>query len=185
MSTKRDLQAEMKQFRNAESLLQLGARVPIVMEMTRLSSWFLRKLSREIHGEAPRKGQVPNSDQWYLRRRNNLQASLFCSFYDAMKQSCTPPPDECHLLIHSYRQLQQAVSAAGIRDLMPLDRAWWLVKALKIRSLQRACCQVCQGRYLQPWGRVTRHFICWNCRQNGYRINGRGVVVASLPQVAG
>lgn len=185
MSTKRALQMEIQQYRHAQSLLQLGARVPIVMEMTRLSSWFLRKLSLEIHGEPPRKGQVPNSDLWYLRRRNNLQASLFCSFYDALQQSTVPPMDECHLLIHSYRQLQQALAAAGIGELMPIDRAWWLVKALKIKSLQRACCQACRGRYLQPWGRVTRHFVCWDCRQRGYRINARGVAVAPVLKAAG
>ncbi len=185
MSTKRALQAEIQQYRHAECLLQLGARVPIVMEMTRLSSWFLRKLSLEIHGEPPRKGQVPNSDLWYLRRRNNLQASLFCSFYDAIKRSAVPPVDECHLLIQSYRQLQQALSAAGMGDLMPIDRAWWLVKAVKIKSLQRASCQACQGRYLQPWGRVTRHFLCWDCRRKGYRISARGIAVAPVAKTVG
>ncbi len=170
MSTKRALQAEIQQYRNAERLLLLGARVPIVMEMTRLSSWFLRKLSLEIRGEAPRKGQIPNSDQWYLRRQNNLEASLFCALYDGLKKHPETGMDECALLVAAYSQLRSAFEAAGTAAAMSIDRAWWLIKSLQIKTLRRARCRVCQGRYLQAWSRLERNFLCWDCRQQGYTV---------------
>ena len=172
MSTKRALQSEIHQYRNAERLLVLGARVPIVMEMTRLSSWFLRKLSLEIRGEAPRKGQVPNSDQWYLRRQNNLEASLFCALYEALKKCAEAGTDECALLVGAYSQVRAAFGAAGASTGMSIDRAWWLVKSLQIKNLRRARCRVCQGRYLQAWSRLERSFLCWECRQQGYTVAG-------------
>ena len=172
MSTKRALQLEIRQYRNAERLLLLGARVPIVMEMTRLSSWFLRKLSLEIRGEAPRKGQVPNSDQWYLRRQNNLEASLFCATYESLKKVADAGTDECALLVGAYSQVRTAFGAAGVAAGMSIDRAWWLVKSVQIKNLRRARCRVCQGRYLQAWSRLERNFLCWECRQQGYAVTG-------------
>ncbi len=172
MSTKRALQSEIRQYRNAERLLGLGARVPIVMEMTQLSSWFLRKLSLEIRGEAPRKGQIPNSDQWYLRRQNNLEASLFCALYEGLKKHAEAGTDECALLVGAYSQLRTAFTAAGAVTAMSIDRAWWLVKSVQIKNLRRARCRVCQGRYLQAWSRLERSFLCWECRQQGYTVAG-------------
>ncbi len=172
MSTKRALQAEILQYRNAERLFQLGARVPIVVEMTRLSSWFLRKLSLEIRGEAPRKGQIPNSDQWYLRRQNQLQASLFCAIYDGLKRVAREDADECALLVSAYSELRRAVEAAGLTMLMSVDRAWWLLKSLQIKALQRSRCRACGGRYLQAWGKLERHFLCSDCRSQGYTLAG-------------
>ncbi len=172
MSTKRALQTEIQQYRNAERLLQLGARVPIVMEMTRLSSWFLRKLSLEITGEAPRKGQVPNSDQWYLRRHNNLEASLFCAYYDTLKRTLQSDIDDCTLLVASYSQLHNVLEVAGLAAAMSIDRAWWLVKLLQIKTLRRLRCRVCNGSYLQAWGKLEKNFLCWGCRQQGYTLHG-------------
>ncbi len=172
MSTKRDLQTEILQYRNAERLFRLGARVPIVMEMTRLSSWFLRKLSLEIRGEAPRKGQIPNSDQWYLRRQNHLQASLFCAIYDRLKQQALQEEDPCGLLVSAYGELAAVMEAAGLTLQMSIDRAWWLVKSLQIRNLQRSRCRVCGGRYLQVWGKLERNFLCGHCRAQGYVLTG-------------
>ncbi len=164
MSTKRELQVEIRQYRNAERLLSLGARVPIVMEMTRLSSWFLRKLSLEIHGEPPRKGQIPNSDQWYLRRQNHLQASLFCSIHDAFRRHAGHDPDRCTLLVSAYAHWRQTIEASGTTPVMSVDRAWWLVKSIEIRNLQRSRCRVCRGRFLQVWGKLEKHFVCSECR---------------------
>ncbi|MDE1989089.1 MAG: hypothetical protein KGI82_01360 [Betaproteobacteria bacterium] len=172
MSTKRALQTEILQYRNAEQLFRLGARVPIVAEMTHLSSWFLRKLSLEIRGEAPRKGQIPNSDQWYLRRQNHLQASLFCAIYDSVKRVACDEADECALLVSAYSELGRALEAAGITLLMSVDRAWWLLKSLQIRNLQRARCRACGARYLQPWGKLERNFLCGDCRSRGYTLAG-------------
>ncbi|MDE2342752.1 MAG: hypothetical protein KGL63_05065, partial [Betaproteobacteria bacterium] len=159
-------------YRNAEQLFRLGARVPIVAEMTHLSSWFLRKLSLEIRGEAPRKGQIPNSDQWYLRRQNHLQASLFCAIHDSLKRVSHDQADDCTLLVSAYSELGRAVEAAGLPLLMSVDRAWWLLKSLQIRNLQRARCRVCGARYLQPWGKLERNFLCSDCRGRGYTLAG-------------
>ncbi len=164
MSTKRALQTELQQYRNAEALLALGARVPIVYEMTRLSSWFLRKLSFEILGVAPRKGQMPNSDQWYLRRHNNLQASLFSSLYETLShlEDCAENP--CHHLATAYKGFSHCIEAAGLESLMTIDRAWWLVKLMQIKNLKRSRCRICHARYIYAYNKIDQKFICWGCR---------------------
>jgi Flagellar transcriptional activator (FlhC). len=166
MATKRDLQQEMQRYRQAERLLQLGARVPVVVDMTRLSSWFLRKLSLEINGVSPKKGQIPNSDQWYLRRKNLLQSSLFCQIYQKLMQLTDVPTDECTLLMEGYAQWRATIVACGLEPQLSIDRAWWLIKAIKMRSLQPCRCRDCQGQFLQPWSRVRHNFRCESCRSH-------------------
>lgn len=164
MVTKRDLQQEMYRYRQAERLLQMGARVPVVVDMTRLSSWFLRKLSYEINGVPPKKGQVPNSDQWYLRRKNLLQASLFCQIYQKLTNLTDTPMDECTLLMEGYAQWREVILSCGLVPQLTIDRAWWLIKAIKIRTLQPCRCLDCRGPFLQAWSRVRYNFRCESCR---------------------
>jgi flagellar transcriptional activator FlhC len=163
MSTKRALRTELRQYRNAERLFELGARVPIVFEMTRLSSWFLRKLSLEIRGEAPRKGQIPNSDQWYLRRQNNLQASLFYALYENLPHPGDGDFDDCDRLVAAYSQFRDSLLAADLECVLSIDRAWWLVKSVAIRNLRRYQCRHCKGRYIHGYGRLERSFLCPDC----------------------
>lgn len=169
MATKRDLQMEIGRYRQAERLLQLGARVPIVADMTRLSSWFLRKLSLEINGEAPRKGQVPNSDQWYLRRKHLLQSSLFCQIHQQLSRLSHDPSDECGLLVDGYAHWREIVVDCGLEPQLTIDRAWWLVKAIKMRSLQPCRCVACQGLFLQSWSRARNNYRCEVCRPEQQR----------------
>ncbi|NDU85080.1 MAG: hypothetical protein G3H99_00480 [Ferrovum sp.] len=166
MSTKRDLQQEIFRYRQAEKLLSLGARVPVVMDMTHLSSWFLRKLSLEINGKAPSKGQIPNSDQWYLRRKNLLQSSLFCQIYQRLEKVTEESVDDCTLLVEGYIQWRCWIQSCGLSPQLTLDRAWWLVKSLKIKNLQQCRCLGCQARYLQPWARVRHSYRCPECRSS-------------------
>ena len=102
MATRRELSQEIQRYRQAEALLRLGLRVPVVCEMTRLSHWFLRKLALEISGEAPAKGQVPNSELWYLRGRNNLHASLFLSLYRPLQQVADDAVEPAEMLIVAF-----------------------------------------------------------------------------------
>ncbi|WP_297472654.1 FlhC family transcriptional regulator [Ferrovum sp.] len=165
MATKRDLQQEIRRYRQAERLLELGARVPVVADLTHLSSWFLRKLSLEINGEAPRKGQIPNSDQWYLRRKHLLQSSLFCQIYSRVKNLVGEDEDGCTSLMEGYSQWRDVVLSCGLSPCLTLDRAWWLVKSLEMRHLQQCRCQGCQGLYVQPWSRLRQGYRCEPCRQ--------------------
>ncbi len=164
MATKRDLQGEIRRYRQAERLLQLGARVPVVADMTRLSSWFLRKLSLEINGQAPRKGQVPNSDQWYLRRKHLLQSSLFCQTYQRLVRIEHASTDECDLLVDGYAQWRTMMVTCGLEPQLSIDRAWWLIKALRMRSLQPCRCVECHGPFLQSWSRARHGFRCESCK---------------------
>lgn len=165
MATKRSLLAEVARYRQAERLLALGARVPVVLEMTRLSSWFLRKLAREVCGTAPRKGQVPNSELWYLRGRNNLQASMFMALYEQTAALGGRTVDPCDLLIAVYERYASVLRSAGIEPVLTVDRAWWLIKSFRIRNLKLVCCEHCGGRFVRHFGDLERGYACDSCRQ--------------------
>ncbi len=164
MSTKKAIQNEIVQYRHAEQLLQLGARVPVVMEMTHLSSWFLRKLSTEVQGRWPRKGQIPNSDQWYMRRKNHIQATLFCLIFDSLKKYSSMGTSTTELLVLAYPEWLQCMEICGLAVTMSFDRAWWLIKSVEIKNLQLAHCRRCRARYLQPWGKLERFYECEECQ---------------------
>jgi flagellar transcriptional activator FlhC len=164
MATKRELLSEIRRYKQAEQLLSLGARVPVVYEMTRLSNWFLRKLSREICGTGPRKGQMPNSEMWYLRARNNLQASLFMAMYNRMKCTAGEGVDSCELLISAYAHYRAAWESLDARPALSLDRAWWLLKSFKIRNLKLIRCIKCHGNYVAHFGDLDKGFVCHCCR---------------------
>lgn len=166
MSTKRTLKTEWHQYGNAIHLLELGARVPVVVEMTHLSNWYLRKLSLEIRGEPPCKGQLPNSEIWYLKKQNNLHASLFTVIYDKVLQQAQEHMDLCHLLVAAYRIYCQQVEAAELKVLLSVDRAWGLVKSLQHRHLKRCRCRQCQGSFVANNSRLESQFVCWGCREN-------------------
>ena len=163
MATKRDLSGEIARYQQARRLFEHGARVPVVFEMTRLSSWFLRKLSREISGVSPRKGQMPNSDAWYVRSRNNLQVSLFMANYRAIKDSPGVSGDACDLLISAYQEYLRVVNSAQIRPVLGIDRAWWLLKSMQIRNLKLVACVTCGGDYVAYYGDLAKGYVCASC----------------------
>jgi flagellar transcriptional activator FlhC len=163
MATKRDLSGEIARYQQARRLFEHGARVPVVFEMTRLSSWFLRKLSREISGVGPRKGQMPNSDAWYVRSRNNLQVSLFMAHYRAIKDSLRDSGDACDLLISAYEQYLRVVHSAQLRPVLGIDRAWWLLKSMQIRNLKLVACVTCGGDYVAYYGDLAKGYVCASC----------------------
>jgi flagellar transcriptional activator FlhC len=163
VATRRDLKGQMHSFENAVGLLKLGLRVPMVCEMTQLSGWFIRKLALETCGEPPPKGQVPNSELWYLRGRNNLHASLFASFYFALKKRSDPQIEASTLLIKSFQHYREVMDAAGLPEVMTPDRAWWLIKSLTIPILKRVPCVECEGYYLVHVGDLVPLHRCARC----------------------
>ena len=163
MATRRDLSMEILRYRQAEALLRLGLRVPVVCEMTRLSHWFLRKLALEVSGEAPSKGQVPNSELWYLRGRNNLHASLFLALYRPLQQAAGGQADASELLITAFGRYREIIEVAGLPEVLTPDRAWWLLKSVSIPSLKPVRCRECGGRYLMHQGDLAGSWRCVCC----------------------
>ena len=163
MATRRDLSSEIRRYRQAQALLELGLRVPVVCEMTRLSHWFLRKLAVEIHGAGPAKGQVPNSELWYLRGRNNLHASLFLALYRPLRATADPGVESADLLIAAFQRYRDVVEAAGLPEILSPDRAWWLLKSLRIPTLKRVVCHGCGGLFLMHHGDLEQRYRCVCC----------------------
>jgi len=163
MATRRDVSTEIQRYRQAQALLELGLRVPVVCEMTRLSHWFLRKLALQIHGAAPAKGQVPNSELWYLKGRNNLHASLFLALYRPLLAAAEPGVEAADLLILAYRRYREVIAAAGLPEILSPDRAWWLLKSLRVPTLKRVICRECGGAFLMHHGDLGQGFRCVCC----------------------
>jgi flagellar transcriptional activator FlhC len=181
MATRRNLSNEIRRYRQAEALLALGLRVPLVCEMTRLSHWFLRKLALEIHGSAPAKGQVPNSELWYLKGRNNLHASLFLALYRPIQAAAEPQTEAADLLILAFHRYREIVEVTGLPEILTPDRAWWLLKSLRIPSLKRAICRECRGAYLMHQGDLGDGYRCVCCLANAVMRRAQSATVARLP----
>lgn len=163
MATRRNVSLEIRRYRQAEALLELGLRVPVVCEMTRLSHWFLRKLALELHGAAPAKGQVPNSEMWYLKGRNNLHASLFLALYHPLQAAAGEEVEAADLLIQAFRRYREVVAAAGLPEILSPDRAWWLLKSLRVPTLKQVVCRGCGGAFLMHHGDLAGRFRCVCC----------------------
>jgi flagellar transcriptional activator FlhC len=184
MATRRDLSAEIRRYRQAQALLELGLRVPVVCEMTRLSHWFLRKLALEIRGTAPAKGQVPNSELWYLKGRNNLHASLFLALYRPLQAAAEPDTEAADLLVLAYRRYREVIAAAGLPEILSPDRAWWLLKSLRVPTLKRVVCRECGGIYLMHHGDLATGFRCVCCLARAVGRHSAGLPAAGSHALA-
>ncbi|MBU6468457.1 MAG: hypothetical protein KGN31_08155 [Betaproteobacteria bacterium] len=146
MATNRDLQTELGRYQYVQELFSVGARVPVVSELTDISPWLLRKFYLDSTGEHPSRGPIPSSLDWYLVGTNQLQSSLFLQYY----MSVNDRDHDLRIanLLLAYRLWSSSWQHTGLKKTLTFDRAWWLIKLLDSEQLKAQCCRVCRSLFV-------------------------------------
>jgi flagellar transcriptional activator FlhC len=92
---------EANEIHIAVELINLGARLQVLQEETKLSRERLLKLYKEVKGESPSKGMLPYSTDWFMSWLPNIHSSLFMDIYQYLIKNTKLSGVEA--LIKSYR----------------------------------------------------------------------------------
>lgn len=77
---------EAREIQIAIELINLGARLQVLQEETKLSRERLLKLYKEVKGESPSKGMLPYSTDWFMSWLPNIHSSLFMDIYQYLNK---------------------------------------------------------------------------------------------------
>jgi flagellar transcriptional activator FlhC len=146
MASNRELNTELGRYQTAQQLFSVGARVPIVRELTQLSPWLLRKFYVDTTGEKPSRGPIPSSVEWYLTGINHLQSSLFLQYYQSV-QVHEGEVNASYLLL-AYQMWRSSWALTQLKSTLSFDRAWWLIKLIRSDLIKGQACRVCRGIYI-------------------------------------
>lgn len=156
--------AEMAEIKLAASMIQLGARLQILMSETSLSRERLSRLYRELRNQLPPKGMLPFSVDWHMTWMPNIHSSVFCDIYQFMLRHTGRRGIEA--LVVAYRAYLEHMYAPGVREepVLSFTRAWTMVRFFDAGMLQMRCCSDCGGRFVTYAHDLGNHFVCGLCR---------------------
>lgn len=149
-------------FQQAITLLQLGARVSIVVNLTRLSRHTIRSLARSLSGRGGVPGPLPHSALSLLQPKSRyrqavLWSSLLYGLTDEKKWLLAP-----NTFLDVYRLYQRLVSS---EDQLNINEAWIVARDLRSGSLSLLPCRHCQAARLASPTTIGT-LDCPFCRQN-------------------
>ncbi|MDE1891972.1 MAG: hypothetical protein KGI88_05030 [Betaproteobacteria bacterium] len=178
MASNRELNNEIGRYQIAQQLFSVGARVPIVRELTQLSPWMLRKFYVDTTGEKPSRGPIPSSVEWYLTGINHLQSSLFLQYYLSVQED----PIELNVndLLLAYRLWRSSWALTQLKSTLSFDRAWWLIKLIRSDLIKGQSCRVCRGIYVVGLKRLGT-YRCPRCVKSALSYGPRRKQLDYLP----
>jgi hypothetical protein len=92
---------------DAADLIRLGARAPLVCNLTKIKKATVRSLFRKIRGLPSSPGQAPFTDTWFLKNDlRQLHANLIWYLHQALKQTVR---SDARVLIDVYDSYTQIV----------------------------------------------------------------------------
>lgn len=153
---------EAQEIRTAATLIELGARLQLLQEETSLSRERLLKLYREVKGEAPSKGMLPYSTDWFMVWSANIHSSLFMDIHQFLLEHTRLRGIE--LLIKSYRLYLEQVNVSGEEAELSITRAWFLIRFFEAGMLQLTGCRECGGKFVVHTNDLHDGYICGICR---------------------
>ena len=132
---------EARAVTQAVALMRLGARRPVIEAETGLSGERLTRLFREVTGQAPSRGQLPHSPDWFLGSAVALQAALFDAWHRRI--SAQGGANGLQVLITAYRLYLEELQRLGLQPVLDFTRAWSLQRFLAAGLLVRRPCPQC------------------------------------------
>ncbi|HET7267173.1 MAG TPA: flagellar transcriptional regulator FlhC [Oleiagrimonas sp.] len=159
--SEKSLVTEMQQVQLAIELIELGARLQVLVSETELSRGRLLRLYKEVRGVSPSKGMLPYSTDWFLTWLPNIHASLFYNIYRKLGEYAHGA--RMDVFIHAYRLYIEQTMLDGSEPTLGLTRAWILVRFFDNGLFDRARCTQCSGRYIVHAHTPTRHYVCGIC----------------------
>ena len=153
---------EAREIQIAVDLINLGARLQVLQEETKVSRERLIKLYKEVTGESPAKGMLPYSTDWFMSWLPNIHSSLFMDIYQFMVSNTTLSGIEA--LIKSYRLYLEQIEISQGEPVLSITRAWFLVRFFDAKMLQLTECKECGGHFVVHTNELYSDYVCGICR---------------------
>jgi flagellar transcriptional activator FlhC len=152
---------ELRQLQLAKSMVGMGARIQVLQAETELSRSKLLKLYKDVTGESPPNGMLPSSEKWFLSWMQNVDSSLFLSYYTAMRNRGI---EHSNALVKAYRFYQTQVDAERREGVLTFSRAWTLIRFMDAKILDTAPCQECSTMFIVHKYGENSDYHCPICR---------------------
>lgn len=150
----------------AIQMIELGGRPPIIRAMLPVDKSRLAQLYTEIIGRSPPTGPLPTNHSWYVNNAvpsRIVQSTYFVAVYKNLRASY-PGALDAEVLVSAYRVYLSHAQATKIEPCLTMDRAWHLLREVKIRNLVGANCEKCGVEYLVQNGTLRKGYVCPICR---------------------
>ncbi len=153
---------EAREIQIAVELINLGARLQVLQEETKVSRERLLKLYKEVKGESPAKGMLPYSTDWFMSWLPNIHSSLFMDTYQFLIANTNVTGVEA--LIKSYRLYLEQVEISQGEPALSITRAWFLIRFFDAKMLQLTECKECGGHFVVHTNELCQNYVCGICR---------------------
>lgn len=141
---------------DAVDLIRLGARAPLVCNLTKIKKAMVRSLFRKIRGLPSSPGQAPFTDTWFLKNDlRQLHANLIWYLHQGIKQTVC---SDARVLIDVYDSYMQIVHL----PILNITRAAFVPKLVAMKLWHERTCQHCTLVYITPIPNPLK--ICPACR---------------------
>jgi flagellar transcriptional activator FlhC len=139
----------------AVQLVRLGARAPLVCQLTGLTKKVVSRLYPLLTGIPSPSGQVPFTDTWYLKSNQRLlQANVVWRLFQHLEQSGR---STANVLIHVYQTYLQITTTPSLS----ITRAFFVLRLLTMNAWYQQTCGYCSMLYVGPPG--NSESICPAC----------------------
>jgi flagellar transcriptional activator FlhC len=143
----------------AIALIEPGAPVQILESELTLARDRMVRLYHEV--VTPPKGLPPFSADWYMKRIENIHASLFYNTFVFLKNEA----DFSHLeaLTKGYWLYLEHCRNSNTEAVLDLSRAWSLVRFFDAGILQVDQCCRCTGKFVTQKEDAPANLVCQAC----------------------
>ena len=145
------LELEALRINIACQLIRLNARATVVKDLCRMKKTTTNRLFLEINQTNPVPGKLPSDPEWVIRSpKNSLHGSAFCTMYlQLQSRFARQKPQmigrydlfDAVIFMNSYRYY--SIIAQTHRDVLDINRAWYLMNQLKQQQVEAANCNHC------------------------------------------
>lgn len=145
----------------AAELIRLGARLPLLANVTGLSRGQLTRLYKQVTGTLPPTGQLPYSVDWFINWQHNLHATAFYHVWLGVQPHHKASAAAC--LLSTYRVYLESCPV-GCRSPLTLTRAWMLIRFCEVGLLELFPCSRCGGTFINHRHQPQGSFVCCFCQ---------------------
>jgi flagellar transcriptional activator FlhC len=127
MSATKGVLNDSRQVERAVSLRNYGARLQVPRERNqKLSYGRLLRLSKEVAGRSPSKGQLPFSDDWFLTWRPNIHAQFGAFVIPTSSLAKASALDDIRdAVMKAFKLYSEQIAACGAsQTVLSITRAW-------------------------------------------------------------
>jgi flagellar transcriptional activator FlhC len=154
---------EGHQIKFSIELIEMGARLQLLLEETSLSRERLTRLYKEVKGRSPSKGMLPYATDWFVSWAPNIHASLFMNIIIYFQQNVGVTGVEA--LIKSYKMYLEQMKIEGEVPVLSITRAWVLMRFFKAKIMRMTACKECGGEFVIHTDDLCKYYLCGICHK--------------------